>query len=98
MLGGVVLLHVQSDYYKVTQKVGFFFRLLPSHIPRLGNSYFWRKRSNDRIGNAEFTTDDSGASLRPTQQVALVGPRNTNDKIRDKIRYKIRDKIRYKTR
>ena len=39
------------------------FGLLPSHIPGLGNSYFWRKQSNERIGNAELT-----------HKVALVGP------------------------
>ena len=32
------------------------FYLLHAHIPRLGNSYFWRKRSNDRIGHSELTT------------------------------------------
>ena len=37
----------------------FVFCLLPSHIPGLGNSYFWRKRYIDRVGNAELTTRGS---------------------------------------
>ena len=34
----------------------FFLCLFPSHIPGLGNSYFWRKRLNEYIGNAELPT------------------------------------------
>ena len=45
---------VQCRFFFFSFFFNFFFCLLPSHIPGLGNS--WRKRSNDRIGNAELTT------------------------------------------
>ena len=87
-------LYFYSSKYRVTKGFKFHARpqtgayscclllLLPSHIPGLGNSYFWRKQSNDCICNAELTTRGAlGPKLNcdplPTQQVALVGPSST---------------------
>ena len=38
------------------KSVLYFIGYVPSHIPRLGNSFFWRKQSKQQVGNAKLTT------------------------------------------